>query len=84
MQATTELKLDKLAGQPVIAVDARGVSLSFETSDGEVQALSKVDLQVRAGDFVSLIGPSGCGKTSLLRIIADLEQPTEGTVWSMA
>ncbi len=54
--------------------------MTFETSDGDVQALAKVDLQVHAGDFVSLIGPSGCGKTTLLRVIADLEQPTEGTV----
>jgi NitT/TauT family transport system ATP-binding protein len=62
------------------AVDIRDASLTFETSDGEVEALSKVDLQVAAGDFVSLIGPSGCGKTTLLRVIADLEQPTAGTV----
>jgi NitT/TauT family transport system ATP-binding protein len=61
-------------------VDISGASLTFETSDGKVEALSKVDLRVAAGDFVSLIGPSGCGKTTLLRVIADLEQPTAGTV----
>jgi NitT/TauT family transport system ATP-binding protein len=77
---TTDLNIDKIAAPPTLAVDARGVSLTFETSDGDVQALSKVDLQVNAGDFISFIGPSGCGKTTLLRIIADLEQPTEGTV----
>jgi NitT/TauT family transport system ATP-binding protein len=74
------LTTDNTAARSTLAVDARGVSLTFETSDGDVQALSKVDLQVNAGDFVSFIGPSGCGKTTLLRIIADLEQPTEGTV----
>ena len=58
----------------------RGVSLTFETSDGQVEALSKIDLQIAAGDFVSFIGPSGCGKTTLLRVIADLEQPTAGTI----
>jgi ABC-type Fe3+/spermidine/putrescine transport system ATPase subunit len=36
------------------------------------------------GEFVSLIGPSGCGKTTLLRVIADLEQPTGGPCPSMA
>jgi NitT/TauT family transport system ATP-binding protein len=77
---TTDLNIDEVAAPPTLAVDARGVSLTFETSDGDVQALSKVDLQVNAGDFISFIGPSGCGKTTLLRIIADLEQPTEGTV----
>jgi NitT/TauT family transport system ATP-binding protein len=61
-------------------VDARGVSLTFQTGDGEVQALANVDLQISDGDFVSLIGPSGCGKTTLLRIIADLERPTAGTI----
>ena len=62
------------------AVDISGASLTFETADGKVEALSQVDLKIAAGDFVSLIGPSGCGKTTLLRIIADLAQPTEGVV----
>jgi NitT/TauT family transport system ATP-binding protein len=63
---------------PVVA--ARGLSLTFTTADGPVHALSDVDLTVGEGEFVSLIGPSGCGKTTLLRVIADLEQPTGGTI----
>jgi NitT/TauT family transport system ATP-binding protein len=66
--------------RPALAVDAKGVSLTFETSDGAVQALADVDLEIAAGEFVSFIGPSGCGKTTLLRVIADLEQPTAGTI----
>jgi NitT/TauT family transport system ATP-binding protein len=62
------------------AVEARGVSLTFDTSDGKVEALANVDLTVAAGEFVSFIGPSGCGKTTLLRVIADLETPSAGTV----
>jgi NitT/TauT family transport system ATP-binding protein len=65
-------------GRP--AIEVRGLSLAFDTADGPVQALSDVDLRVDEGEFVSLIGPSGCGKTTLLRVIADLEQPTAGTV----
>jgi NitT/TauT family transport system ATP-binding protein len=61
-------------------IEIRGLSLTFETSDGPVQALSNIDLSVDRGDFVSFIGPSGCGKTTLLRVIADLEQPTNGQV----
>jgi NitT/TauT family transport system ATP-binding protein len=61
-------------------VDARGVCLTFQTRDGAVEALANVDLQINDGDFVSFIGPSGCGKTTLLRIIADLQKPTSGTV----
>ena len=63
---------------PTSAVAARGLSLTYETSDGPVQALSDVDLVVSPGEFVSFIGPSGCGKTTLLRCVADLEQPTGG------
>lgn len=61
-------------------VSASGLSLTFETNDGPVHALSDVNLQIEAGDFVSFIGPSGCGKTTFLRVIADLEQPTGGEI----
>lgn len=61
-------------------IDASNLSLTFETGDGPVHALSEIDLSIAAGDFVSLIGPSGCGKTTLLRVIADLEQPTGGSI----
>ncbi len=43
-------------------------------------ALSGIDLDIRRGEFVSLIGPSGCGKSTLLRVIGDLIEPTAGTV----
>ncbi len=52
----------------------------FQTNDGPVNALSKINLAVDGGEFVSFIGPSGCGKTTLLRVIADLEQPTSGSI----
>jgi NitT/TauT family transport system ATP-binding protein len=82
MQTSAQIGLpDKEAAAPAaLAVEARRLSLVFETSDGNVEALSNVDLQIEVGDFVSFIGPSGCGKTTLLRIIADLERPTDGTV----
>ncbi len=68
------------AGERRTVVEAAGLSLTFETADGPVHALSEIDLRVEHGDFVSLIGPSGCGKTTLLRAIADLEQPTAGRI----
>lgn len=61
-------------------IETKGLSLTFETNDGPVHALSEVDLGASAGEFVSFIGPSGCGKTTLLRVIADLEKPTGGTI----
>jgi len=62
------------------AIDVNGLSLTFQTSDGPVHALSDISLDIQQGDFVSFIGPSGCGKTTLLRVIADLEQPTGGDI----
>jgi NitT/TauT family transport system ATP-binding protein len=62
------------------AVRAEDLSLVFQTADAPVTALSKVDLTIARGEFVSFIGPSGCGKTTLMRVIADLEQPTSGRI----
>jgi len=63
---------------PVIS--ANKLSLTFKTNDGPVHALSEVDLDINKGEFVSFIGPSGCGKTTFLRVVADLEQPTGGSI----
>jgi NitT/TauT family transport system ATP-binding protein len=61
-------------------VSASSLSLTFQTGDGPVNALSNIDLTIRKGEFVSFIGPSGCGKTTFLRVIADLEKPTAGSI----
>lgn len=61
-------------------VSAQDLGLTFETADGPVTALTGINLTVEKGDFVSFIGPSGCGKTTFLRVIADLEKPTSGTI----
>jgi NitT/TauT family transport system ATP-binding protein len=61
-------------------IEARDLSLTFTTADGPVFALQGVNLTVNDGDFISFIGPSGCGKTTLLRVIADLERATGGTI----
>ena len=68
------------AKAPRSVIEARDLCLTFTTNDGPVHALSDVDLEIRQGDFVSFIGPSGCGKTTFLRVIADLERPTSGSI----
>ncbi len=64
------------ATPPATAIELTGISRHF----GEVRALNHVDLAVRRGEFFSLLGPSGCGKTTLLRIVAGLDYPDQGTV----
>lgn len=61
-------------------VSAQNLDLTFQTNDGPVHALSDINLDVAEGEFVSFIGPSGCGKTTFLRVIADLEKPTGGSI----
>jgi NitT/TauT family transport system ATP-binding protein len=52
-----------------------------EGSDNQTVALRQIDLDIRQGEFVSLIGPSGCGKSTLLRLVGDLITPTTGSVF---
>jgi len=63
------------------AVTLSGIRKHFTRRDGtRVPAVDGIDLQVSQGEFVVLLGPSGCGKTTLLRCIAGLESPDEGTI----
>ena len=62
---------------PRIAVALRGVTKTYDTG---IAALGPIDIDIDAGEFVSLLGPSGCGKSTALRIIAGLTKPTAGTV----
>jgi len=59
----------------------RGVSRTFQSpGQGATLALQATDLDVAENDFVTILGPSGCGKSTLLRIVAGLDQPSEGQV----
>lgn len=57
-----------------------GVGKEYETNDEPVRALTSTSMTINPGEFVVLLGPSGCGKTTLLRMIAGLLAPTEGTI----
>jgi sulfonate transport system ATP-binding protein len=59
------------------SLTVRGMRKSF----GEAEVLRGIDLHVPAGQFVAIVGRSGCGKSTLLRLIAGLDQPTDGAFW---
>ena len=62
-------------------VRTEGLSLTYQSPDGEVEALDNITLDVKEGEFISIVGPSGCGKSTLLSVIAGLERPTKGRVY---
>ncbi len=66
-----------LAIDPLIRLG--GISKIFHTDEVETHALSRVDLEIRAGEYVAVSGPSGCGKTTLLSILGLLDSPSEGS-----
>jgi spermidine/putrescine transport system ATP-binding protein len=62
------------------AIEARNVVKTFGQGDTAVKALDDVSVEIREGEFFTLLGPSGCGKTTLLRLIAGFEMPTDGLI----
>ena len=67
------------ARQPIVQI--RNLRKVFAHGGAEVVALDNVDLDVQAGEFLSLMGPSGSGKSTLLHILAGIDRPTSGECW---
>ena len=61
-------------------VQLRTVTKTYGTGDASVTALAQIDLQIEAGQFVSLVGPSGSGKSTLLNLIGGIDKPSSGQV----
>ena len=67
-------------GAAPIKLTIREVGMVFRTDAGPLTALERIDLDVRAGEFVCILGPSGCGKSTLLNIVGGFLAPTSGQV----
>jgi NitT/TauT family transport system ATP-binding protein len=75
VNVTPEDASDDAMSPPIVAL--RGVSKTYENG---THALADIDLDIRAGDFLTLVGPSGCGKSTLLRLVAGHARATTGRI----
>ncbi|CAN5750751.1 ABC transporter ATP-binding protein [soil metagenome] len=74
-------RVDEATAAPTgCRVSVDGVSKVFETPSGPTLAVDDVSIYVHSGEFIVIVGPSGCGKTTLLRMIANLERPSSGSI----
>lgn len=62
-------------------VELKSVTMSYHTLDGETQAIKNLSLDIRSGEFVSIVGPSGCGKSTLLSLVSGLLKPSAGAIF---
>ncbi len=62
-------------------LEFKNVSLTYQTKNGEIQAIKSLSFNCNEGEFLSIIGPSGCGKTTVLSLIAGLIKPSSGKIY---
>ena len=62
-------------------IKAKNLKKAYLTEEVETTALNSVNIEIKEGEFVSIMGPSGCGKSTLLNIMGLLDNPTDGEYW---
>jgi NitT/TauT family transport system ATP-binding protein len=62
-------------------VELKNLTMNYHTLDGETQAINNLSLDIRRGEFVSIVGPSGCGKSTLLSLVSGLIKPSAGEIF---
>ena len=61
-------------------LEVKNICKTYQSQNGEIEALKNINFDVQEGEYVSIIGPSGCGKSTLLSIISGLESKTSGEI----
>ena len=74
------MSMPMATGEAPVRIHFDGVSVDYPTPGGPMRVLDDVSLELRQGEFVSIIGPSGCGKTTLMNIAAGFLRPSSGRV----
>ena len=71
--------VSSVANEPILRL--QGVQRIFESRGRQVVALEDFTLDVRRGEFLTIVGPSGCGKSTVLNLLVGLLTPTAGTIF---
>ena len=64
-----------------VRVAINHVSKDFPVDNGRMNVLNDIDMEIKPGEFISIVGSSGCGKSTLLKILGGLQSPTEGEAY---
>jgi spermidine/putrescine transport system ATP-binding protein len=78
--STASVSAAATRGSALPAIELSGVVKEFHARSEVITAVAGIDLDIREGEFFSLLGPSGCGKTTTMRMIAGFEEPTQGVI----
>ena len=80
VRASIDPTADPTTPSGPLALTTKGLTRVFGAGDQGVTAVNNVDLEIRSGEFLTVVGRSGSGKTTLLNLLAGLDQPTSGSV----